>query len=270
MNWDTFFDTGESITSAEAKQFMSSGEAERYQLIDVRQPKEYEESHIPGAILIPLPELSLRQSEVDHDKPTIVYCRSGVRSKAACQILNNAGVRHVFNMNGGLIDWDGGESVGSEAMGIEYFASGDFETSFELAYQMEAGLKQFYLALVEQTDNPNEKETLTQMARFEDGHMAKLLSKYKDSNPAVPGENELNILEGGFDIDEMISVFKDQLGTPEKAIQLGMKFEAQAFDLYSRLARKHAGTDVATFYQEMANEEQEHLNKLSAKLEELL
>jgi rhodanese-related sulfurtransferase len=60
--------TGEKI-----RQFMREKSPDEYNLVDVRQPKEYEREHLPGAKLIPLGELKDRLSEIDPDKPTIVY-----------------------------------------------------------------------------------------------------------------------------------------------------------------------------------------------------
>ncbi|MBE0585576.1 MAG: rhodanese-like domain-containing protein, partial [Desulfofustis sp.] len=149
MNWETFFEDAENVTAEETRRFIESGEPDRYQLVDVRQPKEYEQAHIPGAILLPLAELSKRFKELNPDKPTIVYCRSGVRSKAACQVLSHTGIKHVFNMTGGIITWQGAQAEGDVEDGLEFFANGNFPTTFELAYQMEDGLRRFYLALSE-------------------------------------------------------------------------------------------------------------------------
>ena len=87
MNWNTLFAKEQTITPAETKHLMGSERFEEYQLLDVRQPKEYEHSHIPGAILIPLSDLTDKLSLLEKKQPVIVYCRSGVRSKAACQIF---------------------------------------------------------------------------------------------------------------------------------------------------------------------------------------
>jgi len=268
MNWETFFEIGENVTANEAKQFMSSGETERYQLLDVRQPKEYEQAHIPGAILIPLAELPQRQSELDRKKPIIVYCRSGVRSKSGAQILTMNGFPHVFNMKGGILEWHGEESFGDVETGLEYFVNGDFGTSFALAVQMEYGLQQFYQTLARQAVDEDEKEMLLQLARLEDGHIAKLMNKYQQFD-IQPEKNEHAILEGSLDVNDMLSRFADQLGSPENVLQLSMKLEAQAFDLYCRLAREHHGTESAAFYREMANEEQQHLLRLSRQLDAL-
>jgi len=63
-----------STWSAEKiRQFMKEKNPDQYNLVDVRQPEEYEKEHLPGAKLIPLGELKNRLSEVDPNKPTIVY-----------------------------------------------------------------------------------------------------------------------------------------------------------------------------------------------------
>ena len=63
-----------STWSAEkVREFLNQKDSADYNLIDVRQPKEYEQNHLPGAKLIPLGELQNRLSEIDPHKPTIVY-----------------------------------------------------------------------------------------------------------------------------------------------------------------------------------------------------
>lgn len=63
----------DSVGPEEAKRKMLELEEGSYTLLDVRQPKEYEESHIPGATLIPMPDLSDSIDRLDKDKPVFVY-----------------------------------------------------------------------------------------------------------------------------------------------------------------------------------------------------
>lgn len=77
------------------------------QIIDVRQPDEFESGHIPGAKLIPLGELSARYGEINPEMETVVVCRSGGRSTKACEFLVGAGYNHVHNLMGGMLGWDG-------------------------------------------------------------------------------------------------------------------------------------------------------------------
>ena len=63
----------ESMTADEARSFIESHSEGSYTLLDVRQPGEYERSHIPGSTLIPVASLSDRYKELSPNKPTIVY-----------------------------------------------------------------------------------------------------------------------------------------------------------------------------------------------------
>lgn len=74
-------------------------------LLDVRQPEEWAESHVPGSTLIPLGELEARVGEVPRDRRVIVVCRSGNRSQRGRDILIQAGFGHVTSMGGGLNAW---------------------------------------------------------------------------------------------------------------------------------------------------------------------
>lgn len=93
-----------NITAEEAKQIMDSEEG--YIILDVRTQEEYDESHIPGAILIPHTEIEARAEEVltDKDKLILVYCRSGRRSKIASEALVELGYTNIKEF-GGIIDW---------------------------------------------------------------------------------------------------------------------------------------------------------------------
>lgn len=73
MKWKQFFTPVKNITGDEAKQLTAEKKSAEIVYLDVRQPKEYENSHIPGAKLIPIGELDRRLDELDPDIPTIVY-----------------------------------------------------------------------------------------------------------------------------------------------------------------------------------------------------
>ena len=93
-----------NITAEEAKQIMDSEEG--YIILDVRTQEEYDQGHIPGAILIPDTEVEVTAEEVltDKDQLLLVYCRSGRRSKLASEILVELGYTNIKEF-GGIIDW---------------------------------------------------------------------------------------------------------------------------------------------------------------------
>ncbi|NWG34000.1 MAG: rhodanese-like domain-containing protein [Chloroflexi bacterium] len=74
-------------------------------ILDVREPDEWVESHIPGATLIPLGELASRVNEVPREREIVVVCRSGNRSQQGRDILLAAGFEQVTSMAGGIKEW---------------------------------------------------------------------------------------------------------------------------------------------------------------------
>lgn len=73
MRWKQFLTPVKSMDAAKARDFMQTRSAESFTILDVRQPEEYQAGHLPGAKLIPLPELSERLGEINPQKPTLVY-----------------------------------------------------------------------------------------------------------------------------------------------------------------------------------------------------
>lgn len=93
-----------NITAQQAKEIMDSQTG--YIILDTRTKEEYDESHIPGAILIPYDEI-LEKAEgilTDKDQLILVYCRSGRRSKLASEDLVKLGYTNIKEF-GGIIDW---------------------------------------------------------------------------------------------------------------------------------------------------------------------
>lgn len=94
----------EQITAEDAKKIMDSGE--KHIVLDTREQDEFDEGHIPGAILIPYTEIESKAEEIlpDKDMLILVYCRSGRRSKIAAESLAKLGYTNVKEF-GGIIDW---------------------------------------------------------------------------------------------------------------------------------------------------------------------
>jgi len=92
-----------TVSVRELKQKLDA--RENFQLVDVREPLEYEMANIDGAKLIPLGELPDRMKELDRERLTIVHCHTGQRSAQAVRILREAGFSNVFNLEGGIAKW---------------------------------------------------------------------------------------------------------------------------------------------------------------------
>ena len=93
-----------NITAQEAKQIMDSEEG--YIILDTRTQAEYDEGHIPGAIVISHDEIEEKAEQLlpDKDQLLLVYCRSGRRSKLAAEALVKLGYTNIKEF-GGIIDW---------------------------------------------------------------------------------------------------------------------------------------------------------------------
>lgn len=92
------------ITPQEAQEMMTRDAI----ILDVRTQTEFDEGHIPNAVLLPDTEIKQRAEEVlpDKEQTILVYCRSGRRSALAAQELADMGYTNVYDF-GGILDWTG-------------------------------------------------------------------------------------------------------------------------------------------------------------------
>ena len=93
-----------NITAEEAKRIMDTEEG--YVILDTRTQEEYDQGHIPGAIVIPHDQILEKAEAVlrDKDQLILVYCRSGRRSKIAAEALVELGYTNIMEF-GGILDW---------------------------------------------------------------------------------------------------------------------------------------------------------------------
>jgi adenylyltransferase/sulfurtransferase len=91
------------IDPTEVKAKIDRGD--RFVLIDVREPHEYQICNIPQAKLIPLGDLPKRVNELDSADEIVAHCKSGMRSAKAVDFLKQAGFKKVRNMKGGILAW---------------------------------------------------------------------------------------------------------------------------------------------------------------------
>lgn len=105
MSESNLFEQAEqfNISANELKQKIDRNDD--FCLLDVRLGDEHAYVKLPGSTLIPIHELQERLYELDPDKETVVYCRTGVRSMQAAWLLHRVGFRRVWNLKGGLHAW---------------------------------------------------------------------------------------------------------------------------------------------------------------------
>lgn len=92
------------ISVQELKASLDAGE--KLLLLDVRTPEEYTgDGHVAGSVLIPVDQVESRLSEIPKDTPVVCICRSGNRSRTACETLAANGYSGLRNVEGGMRAW---------------------------------------------------------------------------------------------------------------------------------------------------------------------
>lgn len=96
-----------SINSSQAEKLIK--DIEDLVILDVRRPSEFKESRIVNSINIPVDEIEWELDELQKykDKPILVYCKVGVRSSVACNFLEKEGFNNLYNLRGGILDFNG-------------------------------------------------------------------------------------------------------------------------------------------------------------------
>jgi sulfur-carrier protein adenylyltransferase/sulfurtransferase len=248
-----------------------------YQLVDVRQPAEYRQGHIPGAALIPLGELDWRLYELDRGKPVIVYCATGVRSRAAASVLMRAKFAEVYNLEGGMDAWQGLTAAGIPDLGYFFMARTAAE-GLALAWLLEEGARAFYLRLAQSADEPPISELFLELVSAEEVHQQTLLALCPsitgqaagagfpyDLLPEPPPEA---LLESGVTLQEALRWAEGK--DPHEILELALALETNAYDRYLRMYEEATQEETRSIFHSLAEEEKGHLQRLGACLDRLL
>lgn len=92
----------QEVSAEEAKKLIAEQEVF---ILDVREPDEFAQGHLPNSKLIPTGEISQRLDEISKDKALLVVCRSGRRSGIVSKYLVEKGYIQVYNLQGGVTAW---------------------------------------------------------------------------------------------------------------------------------------------------------------------
>ena len=266
------------LTSQEAKKIPDSDALGAFQLLDVRQPREYESGHIPGAKLIPLGELEYRYGELDNDRGIISYCRTGHRSMAASSLLCGLGFENVYNLDGGIRTWDYEVVKGTTE---DKLITGGEETFDVLivALMLEKGALEFYTKAQRLVKDEKAVEVFQRLVAMEDTHLQRLYMRYSqllwemksllgaaDELPSLDQlRDELSTIymEGGTRIKEELMKMGDlEFMDDLEALEIGLEKEYAAYDFYKRVAETVDDHKTRNLLHELAGEEKGHINLL--------
>jgi len=267
-----------SISPDEVREYIEKKRPGDYCLLDVRQPTEYEQGHLPGAILMPLHELPSRIRELDPGKTTIVYCRSGNRSRSAAGLLMSAGLKDVLNMEGGILRYNGTVASGPPESGM--FCFPDTLTPGQLAavaWFLEDGTIRF-LEHVKSAFSPGSGEAvvreLTEAKTAHKSTLERLYAELTGESPSgdfpadvidTPGEA---VMVGCIKVAEALGWSEGK--TPTDVLELLITLSANAYDLYLKLGRRVKSDEAHRVFSLLADEERRTIERLSSAFEKTL
>jgi len=273
-----FFQRVKTISPDEVRTFIKTKSTAEYCLLDVRQPAEYEQEHIPGAKLIPLNELPANLSRVNSGQRIIVYCRSGNRSRSGVGILNGAGFDDVYNMEGGMLAYNGLVAAGPPEAGVFCFPGNMApEELTAMAWYIEDGSQKFFDTVSGMSADQEVKKTLASLVGYKNDHKEALTGLYQriSGKPAAdefPGgilnKPPGDVMAGCVSVPEAVRWARDR-GISD-ILDLMMALEANTLDLYLKLGRQVASDQAKAAFSKLAGEEVQHLDRLAAVFEKTL
>ena len=276
MKWKQFLTPVKSFDALAAEKYISEKSLDDLTILDVRQPVEYEIGHIPGSKLLPLPDLMDRIDEIDSEKPVIVYCAIGGRSRVAAQMLAGKGYKEIYNMSGGYRAWKSKAAYGDINLGTSVFSTDDpLQKTLSTAYSLEAGLRDFYISMSQKVRNEKTRDLFTKLSEIETKHQDRIYNEYVSISDQPLNKDEFETtmatgaLEGGKTTEEYLDFFKPDMDSEIDVIELAMSIEAQALDLYMRSAKNSSNPESGKALVSLADEEQAHLTLLGNLIDQI-
>ena len=276
MRWKQFLTPVKSMNVDQAREYIHKKPPDELTLLDVRQPNEYEAGHLPGARLIPLPDILSRIGEIDARKATVVYCAVGGRSRIAAQMIAAQGFSDVYNLSGGFKAWKGDAAFGAEEKGLELFTGNEsVEETLVVAYSLEEGLRSFYLEMQDKVNNSDARNLFEKLSEIEVKHQERILDEYRKITGSSITREEfeknivVNALEGGLTTEEYANLFHPDWESVTDIIEVAMSIEAQALDLYLRASDRSGEPQSQKVLRQIADEERTHLAQLGKLIESI-
>ena len=93
------------MDAVELHAYLQSKPATAPQLLDVREPWEFEKCRLDGSVLVPMRQIPQAMQDLDQDQEIVVICHHGIRSRAVAAYLANNDFSHVINLSGGIDEW---------------------------------------------------------------------------------------------------------------------------------------------------------------------
>jgi rubrerythrin len=191
-------------------------------------------------------------------------------------MLAGKGFENVMNMAGGIRAWDNPVAVGSEEQGLALFDGMESpQDTLLIAYSLEAGLRDFYLSMIEKVQTAPIRDLFRKLSDIEIKHQDRIFDEYllvsgkTIDRLSFDKQTAVSAAEGGLTTDEYIAMFKPDLESPGDVVSLAMSIEAQALDLYTRASQRGGDERSKAVLQKIAQEERTHLERLGRLFNDL-
>ena len=172
-------------------------------------------------------------------------------------------------MAGGIRAWEGLAAAGPPDMGLFVLRGDESPIEFAaLAYGLEEGLRTFYLAMAERSEDNETSDLFVRLAGFEERHKDRVYEFYLSvASEAVDREaleemTAAGVMEGGFSTEEFISQNEEALESVGQTLDMALAIEVQALDLYLRFTQKDLGEETRDMIFRIAEDEKVHLREL--------
>ena len=261
----------DSLWPDELRDYMEEQGEEAYLLIDVRQPKEYQEEHLPGAKLMPLMEVEMKVDQIPTDRDIIFYCADGGRSRAAAQFLADLGhtKKRIVNLLGGILAWEG-QILPDVPKVMVFDRAAGWPERMMIAMDLEKGAHRFYTYLLRRFPDEPFAETVEKLAGAEVAHARSVYQHWergvRDPMPFDDLYETLkgDILEGGMHLADAVAKATEGEG-PRclRVLQMALEIEYAAYDLYRVMADKSEDREEKRALLALAQAEKGHMRTLA-------
>ncbi len=278
MGFLNLFKSSPKISPDTVRKYIKDKKPDEYLLLDVRQPSEYEQGHLPGAKLIPISQLSSRLKELDPEKQTITYCRSGGRSNSAAGLLIGAGFKDVLNMQGGISRYNGITASGLPEAGLfcfpETLAPGELAA---VAWYLEDGTIRFFNSLHADVLSDKTPDVVHKLVAGKELHKQELAKLYKEltgkePEPEFPkdvlGIPAQEVMIGCVKVSDAVKWAEGK--SINEVLELILSLTANSYDLYLKLSRSVKSDEARKVFTLLSDEEQEYMERAAEAFEKTL
>jgi rhodanese-related sulfurtransferase/rubrerythrin len=265
-----------NISAEEFRSYIDQHEEKDYLLVDVRQPVEYAQSHIPGAKLVPLMNLESALPDLPSGQDIIFYCRSGNRSQAAAVIAAGSGIslQQIYNLGGGIMAWDG--KTLSDFPRVQTFTDSENPADMLLkSMDLEKGALRFYLYVLQTFADQPFVKTIKPLVNAEEVHARSIYRFWRLITGNSQPFDELfanltgDILEGGDNLHDAISkVEAIEENFCLNLLELALEIEFRAYDVYRTMANMSRDDDANHVFLSIAQMEKDHMQLLAETIAE--